>query len=88
MLQDAIVLSILAGAVFVNYFVYTKIAFLDFFYLLIVLAGYYIGKRFAILGAFFAILIVWIFILADKNEYYSVTSPSKPTSILRYGEDF
>lgn len=72
--QDAIVLSILVGAVFVNYFVYAKIAFLDFFYLLIVLAGYYIGKRFAILGAFFAILIVWVFILADKNEYYSASS--------------
>ena len=35
------------------------------------LAGYYIGKRFAVLGAFFAILLVWIFILADKQEYYS-----------------
>jgi len=72
--QDTIVLSILVGAVFVNYFVYAKIAFLDFFYLLIVLAGYYIGKRFAILGAFFAILIVWVFILTDKKEYYSVDS--------------
>ena len=72
--QDAIVLSILVGAVFVNYFVFAKIAFLDFFYLLIVLAGYYIGKRFAILGAFFAILIVWVFILTDKKQYYSIES--------------
>jgi signal transduction histidine kinase len=72
--QDTIILSILVGAVFVNYFVYAKIAFLDFFYLLIVLAGYYIGKRFAVLGAFFAILIVWVFILTDKKEYYSVDS--------------
>ncbi len=76
--QDAIVLSILAGAIFVNYFVYSsKIAFLDFFYLLVVLAGYYIGKRFAVLGAFFAILIVWVFILADKNEYYSASTASQ-----------
>jgi len=37
-----------------------------------VLAGYYIGKRFAVLGAFFAILLVWIFILTDKKEYYTV----------------
>ncbi len=37
-----------------------------------VLAGYYIGKRFAILGAFFTILIVWVFILADQKKYYSV----------------
>ena len=72
--QDAIILSILAGAVFVNYFVHAKIAFLDFFYLLVVLAGYYIGKRFAVLGAFFAILLVWVFILSGKNELYSVSS--------------
>ena len=72
--QDTIVLSILVGAVFVNYFIYAKIAFLDFFYLLVVLAGYYIGKRFAVLGAFFAILLVWIFILTDKEEYYTANT--------------
>jgi signal transduction histidine kinase len=75
--QDAIVLSILMGATFINYFVYSKIAFLDFFYLLIVLAGYYIGKRFAVLGAFFAILLVWIFILTDKKEYYPISNGSQ-----------
>ncbi len=37
-----------------------------------VLAGYYIGKRFAILGAFFTILMVWVFILADQNNNYSI----------------
>jgi signal transduction histidine kinase len=68
-LQEVIILSILVGATFINYFVYTKIAFLDFFYLLVVLAGYYIGKRFAVLGAFFAILLVCIFILTDQKEY-------------------
>ncbi|TDJ50680.1 MAG: hypothetical protein E2O43_07930, partial [Nitrospina sp.] len=64
-IKDTIVLSILGAVVFVNYFVYAnKLAFLDMFYLLVVLAGYYIGKRFAILGAFFIILMVWVFILA------------------------
>ncbi len=72
--QDSIVLSILVGAAFVNYFVYDKIAFLDFFYLLVVFAGYYIGKRFAVLGAFFAILMVWIFILTDTKEYYTANT--------------
>ncbi len=68
-IEDTIVLSILGGAIFVNYFVYAnKLAFLDLFYLLVVLAGYYIGKRFAILGAFFTILIVWVFILADQKK--------------------
>ena len=72
-IEDTIVLSILRAAVFINYFVYAnKLAFLDLFYLLVVLAGYYIGKRFAIQGAFFTILLVWVFILADQNKYYSV----------------
>ena len=72
-IKDTIVLSILGAVVFVNYFVYSnKLAFLDMFYLLVVLAGYYIGKRFAILGAFFIILMVWVFILADGNKYYSI----------------
>ena len=70
-IEDTIVLSILGSAVFINYFVYAKLAFLDMFYLLVVLAGYYIGKRFAILGAFFIILMVWVFILADGNKYSS-----------------
>ncbi len=72
-IEDTIVLSILGAAVFINYFVYAnKLAFLDLFYLLVVLAGYYLGKRFAILGAFFTILMVWVFILGDQNKYYPV----------------
>jgi len=71
-IQDTLVLSILAAVVFVNYFVYAKLAFLDFFYLLVVLAGYYIGKQFAVLGAFLTILMVWVFILANGSQYYSV----------------
>ena len=72
-IEDTIVLAILGAVVFINYFVYAnKLAFLDLFYLLVVLAGYYIGKRFAILGAFFTILMVWVFILVDRNKYYSI----------------
>ncbi|MCH7501015.1 MAG: hypothetical protein IH886_13600, partial [Nitrospinae bacterium] len=45
-IKDTIILSILGAVVFINYFVYAnKLAFLDMFYLLVVLAGYYIGKR-------------------------------------------
>ena len=34
------------------------------------LAGYYVGKRLAILGAFFANLMVWVFILVDQKSYF------------------
>ncbi|MCH7500719.1 MAG: DUF4118 domain-containing protein [Nitrospinae bacterium] len=67
--EDFIILLTLLSVAAIHYFIYSKMAFLDFFYLLIVLAGYYVGKRLAILGAFFANLMVWLFIFADQNSY-------------------
>jgi len=42
---------------------------LNFFHLVILLTGYTLGKRFAVLAAFLTILIVWAFVLADKSPY-------------------
>jgi hypothetical protein len=67
--EDIIILLTLLSVAAIHYFIYANMAFLDFFYLLIVLAGYYVGKRLAILGAFFANLMVWLFIFADQNPY-------------------
>ena len=68
--EDFIILLTLLSVAAIHYFIYSKIAFLDFFYLLIVLAGYYVGKRLAILGAFFANIMVWVFILLDQSSYF------------------
>ncbi|CAI2717203.1 sensor histidine kinase [Nitrospina watsonii] len=73
-LSEVIILSILLGVVAINYFIYSKIAFLDMFYLLAVLAGYYIGRRFAVLGAFLAILLVWYFLLANQDQPITLES--------------
>jgi len=32
-------------------------------------AGYFLGKKTAVLGAFFATLMIWIFVIADKENY-------------------
>ena len=72
--EDIIILLTLISVAAIHYFIYSKIAFLDFFYLLIVLAGYYVGKRLAILGAFFAIIMVWVFVLADQSSYFGSTN--------------
>ena len=66
---DAVILTIMVSVAVINYFIYSKLAFLDFYFLIIVMAGYTLGKRFAVLGAFFTILMVWIFILANQNDY-------------------
>ena len=72
--EDMIILLTLVSAAAIHFFIYSKIAFLDIFYLLIVLAGYYVGKRLAILGAFFANLMVWVFVVADQNSYTETNS--------------
>ncbi len=73
--EDIVILLTLLSTAAIHYFIYSKIAFLDFFYLVIVLAGYYVGKRLAILGAFFAILMVCVFILVSETAYLSTGNP-------------
>ena len=73
--EDIVILLTLLSTAAIHYFIYSKIAFLDFFYLVIVLAGYYVGKRLAILGAFFAILMVCVFILVNENFYFDKGNP-------------
>jgi len=68
-LNDIFLLIILISLTVINFFVEAKLVSLNFFYLVILLAGYSLGKRFAVLMAFLTILIVWAFILADANPY-------------------
>jgi K+-sensing histidine kinase KdpD len=68
--EDIIILLTLLSVAAIHYFIYSKIAFLDFFYLLIVMAGYYVGKRLAILGAVFAIIMVFVFVVVDQRSYF------------------
>ncbi len=68
-LHDIILLIILFSLMVINFFVEAKLVSLNFFYLVILLSGYTLGKRSAVLLAFFTILIVWAFILADANPY-------------------
>lgn len=53
----------------INFFIYSKVAFLNFYYLPVIIGGYYLGRRLAVLGAFFAILMVSVFVLANQQTY-------------------
>jgi hypothetical protein len=59
--EKIIVVSILLGIVLINYFTPYKIGFLNFFYLPIIAAGYFLGQRMAVLTSVFCILIVAFF---------------------------
>ncbi len=74
--ESHFIFTILVSVILINFFVYSKIAFLNFYYLPIMLAGYYLGRRTAVLGAFFTILMVWVFVLADLDHYYALEEKS------------
>jgi len=68
-IEGFLILTILISVMFINFFVYSKVAFLNFYFLPVIVAGYYLGKRLAVLGAFFTILMVWVFVLANLEIY-------------------
>lgn len=65
------ILLILVGVSLINYFVYSKVAFLNIYYLPIIFAAYFLNTKKAVLGALLIILMVCIFILTDEERYLS-----------------
>jgi len=62
--SDRLILAlILGGALIVAFLVQQKISFLNFFFLPVILAGYYLGKRQAVLSAFFCILLITLYLI-------------------------
>jgi len=69
--EKFLVLIILISIMVINYFVPYKIGFLNFFYLPIIMAGYFLGKRMAVLTAFFCILVVIVCIMAAPTSFFT-----------------
>ena len=68
-LESLLILIILISVMLINFFIYSKVAFLNFYYLPIIIGGYYLGRRLAVLGAFFTILMVSVFVMANQEDY-------------------
>ncbi|MBM3284736.1 MAG: hypothetical protein FJY81_02590 [Candidatus Aminicenantes bacterium] len=56
--ETALIVLILLGIVAIAFLVHYKTAFLNFFFLPVILAGYYLGKRQAVLAACLCVLLV------------------------------
>ncbi|UCC41534.1 MAG: hypothetical protein JSV96_09020, partial [Candidatus Aminicenantes bacterium] len=69
--EKIIVVIVILGIVIINYFASYKIGFLNFFYLPIILAGYSLGKRMAVLTALLCILIVTLFVIISPASFFS-----------------
>lgn len=46
-----------------------KLAFLNFYFLSVIMMGYFLGKRMAVLGSFFCILVVGIYVALFPQEF-------------------
>lgn len=61
--ETTLIILILFGIIAVAFLVQYKIAFLNFFFLPVILAGYYLGKRQAVLAACLCILLITFYLI-------------------------
>ena len=78
--EKILVLSIVLIIIIINYFTTYKIGFLNFFYLPIIIAGYFLGRRMAVLTALLCILVVVILILVFPSSFF--TGESDKTYVI------
>ncbi len=67
--EQAFVLLTLVVTVLINYFIPQKIAFLNFYFLPIILGGYYLGQRKAVLGAMLCVSLVSLYVVLSPESF-------------------
>ncbi len=67
------ILTTLVVVSFIVWFADTKLSFLNFFYLPVLLSSYYLGIRSGVLGAFFTFLMVVIFATLYPQLFFGPT---------------
>jgi HD-GYP domain-containing protein (c-di-GMP phosphodiesterase class II) len=67
--EQAFVLLTLVATVLINYLIPQKIAFLNFYFLPIILAGYYLGRAKAVLGAVFSFLLMLLYVYLRPEAF-------------------
>ncbi len=69
--EQCIVLMILLSVLALNFFVVQKLAFLNFYYLPVLTAGYVLGKRASLLASVFCILAVSLFAIMSPTTFHN-----------------
>lgn len=67
--EQASILLMLGATLFINHFVPQKLAFLSLYFLPIILGGFYLGKRKAMLGAVLSILYTLVYVLQSPESF-------------------
>jgi hypothetical protein len=64
--EGSLILLIIVGILAIAFLVHFKFAFLNFFFLPVILAGYFLGKKEAVLISILSILLVLLYLLFSK----------------------
>jgi HD-GYP domain-containing protein (c-di-GMP phosphodiesterase class II) len=74
--EQTFILLTLIVTVIINYhpLITQKIPFLNFYFLPIILAGYYLGRQKAVLGAFFAVLFISVYVYLQPEAFAAETT--------------
>jgi len=67
--EQVFVLIILATVATTNYYINHKIAFINFYFLPVIIAGYFLGSRRSILGAVFCICLVTLYAILYPQTF-------------------
>ncbi len=68
-LEQVFILFVLLVTVLVHYSIADKLSFLDFYFLPIIVGGYYLGRRKAVLGALLSFLYVAVYAVYSPEEF-------------------
>ena len=67
--EKIFVLLILLTVALINYFASHKVTYLNFYFLPVIVAGYLLGARRSVLGAFFCILLVILYVILNPQNF-------------------
>src|SRR5688572_23501673 len=77
--EQSFVLVVLLSTAVINFFIPQKLAFLNFYFLPVIMGAYYLGARMAVLGAFMCLLMVVGYLLLEPEAFLS-----EPTELNTY----
>jgi adenylate cyclase len=83
--EQFFVFIILAAIVAINYFIPQKIAFLNFYFLPVIIAGYLLGLHRSVMGALLCVLLVAIYAILYPHQFTTGTRTDLYLHILTWG---
>lgn len=75
--EQTFVLFVLLSVVVLNYALPQKVAFLNVYFLPVIVAGYLVGVRLSVLGALFCILMVLVYTLLNPESFLLPTTKAE-----------